>query len=336
MHHLNYAEFYITNVCNLNCNNCNRFNNFAFSGHELWSDHAEDYQQWAQLISFNHIGILGGEPFLNPSLIDWIKNILLLWPTSQVSVITNGTQLERYPELYSLLLQYKDRFYLEVTVHSIALKEKIYNELDTFLSGRVTKKFDRTMFPDHEWQRMWNIIRDKDWPDCNNANDFYNLPEWIQHECETVHNLGHQLWTDSNGVRAEVSTVTKFFNSAIIPNINKQTFTVHDSDPKKAAEICISKFCHHFSQGKLYKCAVAGLLPDFYKQFYMEVNDNDLQLFHSYQPAEPQWDNKKLIPFLNNLETGNHIDQCKFCPEHYDEIEFESGVKKIKFIKKPT
>jgi hypothetical protein len=37
-YHLSYAEFYITHVCNLNCPDCNRFNNYAFKGHQRWDD----------------------------------------------------------------------------------------------------------------------------------------------------------------------------------------------------------------------------------------------------------------------------------------------------------
>ena len=40
-HRLNYAEFYITNVCNLNCTECNRFNNYHFSGHQRWDDYSD-------------------------------------------------------------------------------------------------------------------------------------------------------------------------------------------------------------------------------------------------------------------------------------------------------
>jgi len=334
MHHLNYGEFYITNVCNLNCTNCNRFNNFAFNGHELWSEHADKYQQWAKVISFNHIGILGGEPFLNPSFVEWVKNVLELWPNSKVSIITNGTQFDRWPELYPLLVQHRNRFYLEVTIHSITLKDKIQNDLTKFLSGNIKKQIKRETFPDNEWQRMWESIRGTDWPDCKTADDFYRMPEWIQNECEAMHDLGHHTWIDTNGVRAEVSVVTRFFNSAVIPNTKTGTFALHNSNPAQAAKICISKYCHHFSQGRLYKCGVAGLLPEFYKQFHMDISDQDLELIHSYQPAEPEWADAQMIPFLNNLRSGKSISQCKFCPEQYDEIEFDSGVKKIKFTKK--
>ena len=32
-------EFYITNVCNIACPQCNRFNNWNFKGHQIWKDY---------------------------------------------------------------------------------------------------------------------------------------------------------------------------------------------------------------------------------------------------------------------------------------------------------
>jgi organic radical activating enzyme len=73
------TEFYITNVCNLNCFNCNRFNNFDFKGYQKWSDYKEIYTQWAQHVKLQRVTILGGEPLLNPTILDWIDGINGLW-----------------------------------------------------------------------------------------------------------------------------------------------------------------------------------------------------------------------------------------------------------------
>jgi molybdenum cofactor biosynthesis enzyme MoaA len=43
-HKINLLEVYITNVCNLSCRGCNRFNNYNFKGHQLWADHADEYE----------------------------------------------------------------------------------------------------------------------------------------------------------------------------------------------------------------------------------------------------------------------------------------------------
>ena len=66
----------------------------------------------------------------------------------------------------------------------------------------------------------------------------------------------------------------------------------------------------------------------------MDLTEPDLKLMHSYQAAKFDWDRTDLVSFLNNLRTGAKIDQCKFCPDQLTEIDFESDIKKIKFIKK--
>lgn len=37
-----------------------------------------------------------------------------------------------------------------------------------------------------DWPAWYNRIRDPNWPDCPNEEDFVNLPEWIQKECIEV------------------------------------------------------------------------------------------------------------------------------------------------------
>ena len=36
------------------------------------------------------------------------------------------------------------------------------------------------------WQEFYNEIRDPDWPDCPTEDDFLQLPEFIQQECQTA------------------------------------------------------------------------------------------------------------------------------------------------------
>jgi len=325
---IKYAELYITNVCNLNCNNCNRFNNFVFKGQELWGDYYNEYQQWANRLEIEQLSILGGEPMLNPTFIEWFAGALAMWPTSKISVVTNGTQLRRWPGLYDILLANKERAFIEITMHSVEAMPTVLDDLTAILTGPINKTYNRTIFSDSEWQRMWNTIRGSDWPDCDNADDFINMPDFVKIECENRLNLGHQLWTDSNGVVVHVSCVTKFFTNAIKSQL--PIVKLHDSNPVRSASICISKHCHHFSHGKLYKCGVSALLPEFIQQFQVDIENKDKELINNYIPANPHWDDKSLEQFINNLNAGFAIDQCKFCPETYQEIEFEADTKKIK------
>ena len=85
------VEFYITNVCNLSCRGCNRFNDLNFKGHQRWVDHASAYEAWANRLDIPRITIIGGEPTLNPDLELWASNLRRLWPDAVIMIQTNGT-----------------------------------------------------------------------------------------------------------------------------------------------------------------------------------------------------------------------------------------------------
>lgn len=95
------VEFYITNVCNLSCRGCNRFNNYNFKGHQRWADHADAYEAWSKRLDLPRITILGGEPTLNPDLELWASNLRKLWPDAVIMIQSNGTyQREMHFDLW--------------------------------------------------------------------------------------------------------------------------------------------------------------------------------------------------------------------------------------------
>jgi hypothetical protein len=126
-----YVEFYIINVCNLACSGCNRFNNYQFNGYQRWSDYAEIYQQWAQQVNIGSIGILGGEPLLNPTFMDWVVGINQLWPQRQIRIISNGFRLDRQLTLYSMLQQHRN-IELWVGIHNKQHKTEIIQKVKDF------------------------------------------------------------------------------------------------------------------------------------------------------------------------------------------------------------
>ena len=96
------VEFYINHTCNLTCANCNRFNNHNFVGWQRFSDQEAELEKWAKHIKIKKIVIMGGEPLLNPSLVDWINGLNRLFGPN-IQILTNGTRLSKTKKLYSLL-----------------------------------------------------------------------------------------------------------------------------------------------------------------------------------------------------------------------------------------
>lgn len=345
MYNLPYSEFYITNVCNLNCPNCNRFNNYAFTGHQLWNDHAELYRQWSKIITLKEIGILGGEPMLNPTFMDWVKGILDLWPAAEkISIITNGTQLDRWPELYDLLVKFP-QLSLDVSFHGTTQKEIVMANLEAYLTGpvKLVTTYNEGKWWNKYWKQSYEDIRDSSWPDCEIPQDFPKLPQHIQEECETQHHFSlnifreqnyRQDWLeDANGVVVKISMADEFIPSTVIFDPEVRDLRLHNSNPELALENCFSKQCHTFIAGKLYKCPTVGILPTFVKQFPVEISKSDQQLLDSYVPATADLDASVLSEFIDSLNRVDVIDQCKFCPESGKNIKFDAGIKKIKLHK---
>jgi organic radical activating enzyme len=127
-------EFYITNVCNLSCEGCNRFNDIHFKGHQLWKDYDDIIRRWAEKIKIEHIVIMGGEPFLNPSISDWISGLSKYFNTN-VQVMSNGTYITRVPGLYDLLRTTKS--WIGISIHEESLRETIYQNIRNFFPANV-------------------------------------------------------------------------------------------------------------------------------------------------------------------------------------------------------
>ena len=138
-HHFSKIEFYITNVCNLNCNGCNRFNNYKFSGGQRWSDHEAAYTNWGNYIDIDQIVILGGEPLLNPDLLNWVNGIRQIFKSAKnVQVLSNGTQLTKVKGLYDRLLSGRD-FYVGISWHNANNIDELESNVHSFLQGPVTR-----------------------------------------------------------------------------------------------------------------------------------------------------------------------------------------------------
>lgn len=274
-------EFYITNVCNLTCNQCNRFNNFDFRGWQRWDDHAEQYRRWAQLIDLKAITIMGGEPLLNPTIVEWIHGLNDAFGI-EVQILTNGTRLNNVKGLYDAIAHARPRSgarnSIAVSLHNLADLEQLQTDIHEFLDGPVKQN---THNP-----KLWNA-------------DFQ--------------------YSDRNGVCINVYFQNNFNTSTV--QLNEQgRYVLFDSEPAQAHSACTYvKFkSYHFIRGKLYKCGPTALLPEFDSQHTFDISEQDRQLLNSYQPLTVDNFFNYKDEFLESL--NNPVAQCKFCPVYKSNI----------------
>jgi len=327
----NYTEFYITNVCNLNCTNCNRFNNFNFSGHTKWRDVEEKNKKWADLLDIDRIGILGGEPMLNPDFLLWVEGLAKLWPSSSIVIITNGTQLSRWPDLYDLLYQYRDRMLLEINCHNIDTKKTLTESIREFLGDCTVRSISQK-----DVGLVWRAH-------CPTPDHFERLPDLVKQQCLEQHHTSPEIWyqevcrglrfSNNDGVVCELRMIDAFRQSAVIYDARSHALTLHNNDPAKAMSVCSFKKCHHIIKGKLYKCGPVGILPEFVNQFPMDISPEQRDLIASYQPADVDWSQEQLKSFADGLRNATPIPQCSLCTDQMPTAKIKSGTKKITFVK---
>lgn len=340
---LDYSEFYITNLCNFNCEGCNRFNNYAFAGNYRWNDYVDIYQQWADVLLLDRWAIMGGEPMMNPDYIDWMAGVSRLWPESTGEFVTNGYFLSAdNDKFYQAVESLRNKVTISISLHNSSRINQTLAILWQWLHppikiSRIPESIDDIAGVDHNWQQCYSAIKDPDWPDCNTPSDWQSLPDSIRNECETVHGFSPDIvanqsrwWqlVDANGVKVLVKP-ENFFHQASVKK-TAQGFELHNSDAMTAHRICDSRHCHHFVAGKLYKCGPVALFPEFDRQFGLTLTDEDRTLIQRYRPGEV---NSQLAEFIDNID--NPIPQCKFCPENFVNQEiFAQHGQKIKFYKR--
>jgi len=296
----------------LNCSRCNRFNNYAFSGHYKWNEYAEVYKSWSEKLDVGRIGILGGEPMLNPEFDVWVEEIAKLWPRASILIITNGTQFHRWPMLYKLLEKYQGRVRIDINRHDINAEAEVVRNVEQFFPGDYKKFYVNdgyyTQGPDHvkHFNFADNGIKYEVWEDQT-----YKL-----------------AWRDHNQIFVRYG-LANTFSKIPIERYDDRVKLVYWSDPTAAISICGGKESHHFLNGKLYKCNVSAILPNFIKQFDVAMTDQQKELIESYEPAEITWNNDKLTEFVEGLRQTRCIEQCRLCPDVLDAKEFQAGIKKV-------
>lgn len=302
---LKYAEINITNVCNYSCTNCQSLNNFAFKGHQRWDEYSNEYTELSKNLDIDQIQIIGGEPLLNPDFEKWVHEISKLWPNSKLQIATNGSRLDKLTqEIYQILLKHKGTLW--ITCHDIELYDGFVKFSKTFLGEIISDKYD-----DNDNNYNWKQDYEKSKTDPTIK----------------LKTISRKI-IDKNGVEVILDWSQSFVQS-VVEVVNDQSLTMrYNSNPEQAHDICYFKNCHQINKGKLYKCPLVSILPDFLNQFDIEMSDEDRALAISYQPLS--CDDKNTSDFVNKI--NQTISQCKFCPTNYTKQNFVGTEKKIKIV----
>lgn len=236
-------EFYITNVCNLTCSGCNRYNNYKFSGWETWADAEPILTQWAEKIEIQHPVILGGEPLLNPDIVSWINGIRRLWPRlGGVQVQSNGTRLDLVPGLYEAL-DPKVGNWIGISLHAAEHKEILFDRIRNFLKHPITETENPTDPIGSKYQFV-DVYK-------NYVHVWLN-DTFVQSNIIEQANGRFGLYNSNPDVAHENCTYRRFKN-------------------------------YHMINGKIYKCGPAALMPQFDDQYSFDLSDEDREIMRGYR-----------------------------------------------------
>jgi len=287
LYRLDKLEFYITNVCNLTCSNCNRYNNFHFRGWAAWDDYADNLRQWAQHVHVQHPVILGGEPLLNRDIVKWVHGLRELWPNSYgVQIQSNGTRIDKIPGLYEAMANGQGNW-IGVSIHSLDDREELFARIRNFLQGRITMTQDS------------------------------NHPMGSAYQFDDSNHVKVHVWNNNN------------FGTSNISKTAQGGYTVTRSDPIRAHDNCSFRKWknYHWINGKIYKCGPVALMPEFDRQFGLDLTDEERLVMHDYKGLSVEEWQQRGQDFLDHID--NPIAQCKFCPEvtEYAPITFENTKK---------
>ena len=111
-----YSEIMITQVCNLICQGCSTYSDTDHKGYVSWNNGLSQIEPWLKRVSFDHFGIMGGEPLINPQIHDWLIGVRKLMPNTTIRFPINGTLLHKHLDIVDLLSEIGNVI-LKITVH---------------------------------------------------------------------------------------------------------------------------------------------------------------------------------------------------------------------------
>jgi organic radical activating enzyme len=134
--------------------------------------------------------------------------------------------------------------------------------------------------------------------------------------------FSRQVAKDHNGVEVHIKHSSRMHQSTVL--LNQDKFHLHQSDPVKAHSVCWNATCHHFFNGKLFKCAMPPLLKEFSNVCYLDLSEEDRALIDG--PSGITVDDAVADPDKFYQYLKGPIEHCRLCPE---ELEFKNIAAKV-------
>lgn len=115
--HLPYVETMLSYSCTLSCAHCSNYSDYGMrGGYVSWSQAKTWLDLWTSRITIGTLGLIGGEPLLNPELDQWIYGIRNTYPNIDIMLVTNAQLFMKNLWLLDTI-ENLGRFHLKFSVH---------------------------------------------------------------------------------------------------------------------------------------------------------------------------------------------------------------------------
>ncbi|MBQ7561463.1 MAG: radical SAM protein [Synergistaceae bacterium] len=200
-HKLINFEVHLADHCNLNCVGCNHFSPLAEPSCVSIETFKRDFERMGELFSHKcgRIHLLGGEPLLNPDVIELMKIARENFPEGEINIYTNGILLPQQDEKFWRAC-HDNNINIIMTHYPIKIDvDKINSLADKFNVVFHCSMADKTMFKNPlDLSGSGNAI--KNFAKCAKGNGCIFLDDGKLYTCTLISNL-------------------KFFNKAFNQNI---------------------------------------------------------------------------------------------------------------------
>ena len=136
---IEYLEHHIVDHCNLNCAGCSHFSPLAPQWFESIDDFKRDFEVLAKKSQqqIKTIRLMGGEPLLHPDVCEFMRIARILFPYSDIQIVTNGLLIGSRKEE---LLEACNKMFITVCVSQYGLNLNLQELLKGFIRVRIDGK----------------------------------------------------------------------------------------------------------------------------------------------------------------------------------------------------
>lgn len=103
-HSIGHIDYHVVDACNLACEFCTHYSNFKGPANIMSVDAIEaEWGKWSNVIRPERIHIIGGEPLLNPNIVEIVRLAFRIWTESEICLYSNGLLLKNHPGIKGAL-----------------------------------------------------------------------------------------------------------------------------------------------------------------------------------------------------------------------------------------